>query len=75
MLNAKVRDNEDCIVLAGRGAVDRAGGHRGILDLDLNHDLDRSGPARTVKGNPSESGSDFVPQATGDEWVMRRECP
>ena len=36
-LNAKVRNDEVCIVLIGGGAVDRVDGHRGILDL--NHDL------------------------------------
>ena len=40
MLNAKVRNEEECIVLAGGGAEDTAAGQRGILDLDLTHDLD-----------------------------------
>ena len=52
-------------------------GQRGILTLDLDHDHDlvRSGPARTGQRNPYESGSDFVPQATSDEWVTPRDCP
>ena len=81
MLNAQVRNN----------MADTEVGHRGILTLDLdpssvaeplrrvdlNHDLDlvRSGPARTGQRNPYESGSDFVPQATSDEWVTPRDCP
>ena len=82
-------NNEDRILLADGVGLYPATGQRGMLTLDLdpssvaeplrrvdlNHDLDRSGPARTVKGNPSESGSDFVPQPTGDEWVMPQDCP
>ena len=36
MLNAKVRNHEDCIVLAGGVKEDTAVGHRGILTLDLD---------------------------------------
>ena len=40
--------------LPARSGEDTAVGQKGILDLDLTHDLDRSGPARTFKENSSE---------------------
>ena len=43
--------------------------------VDLNHDLDRSGPARPGKGNPSQLGWSFVPQDADGETVMPPYCP
>ena len=48
MLNAKGRFNEDCTVFVGGGGEDTVAGQRGILDLDLNHDLDPSGKAQSA---------------------------
>ena len=52
-------------------------GHRGSLtrDLDLNHNLDLFGPARTFKGNPSEWGCGFITQDTDGELLMLFNCP
>ena len=57
-INAKGRNDEECIVLIGGVGEDTVAGHRGIptLDLDLNHDLDLSGLARPLFENPSEPG-------------------
>ena len=77
-LCVKVRNSDDPIVLAGGVGDNTVVGHRGNLtpdlDLDLNHDLVLSVLART-KENPSKSGWSFVRQNTGDEWVMREDCP
>ena len=61
--------------LSAHNGEDTVVGPRGILDLDLNHDLDRSGPALTGKVNPSQLGWSFIPQDAGDKWVMSLECP
>ena len=78
-LKARVRNNEDRIVWVGGVGEDTVVGHRGILtldlDLDLNHDLDQSGPARTQKGNLSKSGCGFVLEEVGGEWLMPQDCP
>ena len=78
-LNAKVRNNGDCIafVFIARSWEDSEVGHRGILTLDLdpNQDLDQSGRARTLKENLSESGGGFILEEIGGEWVMREDCP
>ena len=74
--------------LSAHNGEDTVVGPRGILDLDpssvvphagrrvdLNHDLARSGPARTGKGNPSQLGSSFIPQDADGETVMPPYCP
>ena len=88
-LNGKVRNHVDGIafVFAAHSGEDTLVGHGGILDLDL--DLDQSGPFRTLsawddeaarqrpesRGQRSEEGCSFVLQDADGEWVMTKECP